>query len=97
MKPPCPTTPHKRLDSLWDRVSKTPKSSHSKSYTVVETSHKRPPLVQATPTTLTCSAAERCFKPNPQLQSRLHTQGTTGIFSQAMESIEVSQQLPLSR
>ena len=47
MKPPCPTTPHKRLAALWDRVSKTPKSSHSKSYAVVETSHKRPAKMDA--------------------------------------------------
>ena len=49
MKPRCPTTPHKRLASLWDRVSKTPKSSHSKSYTVVETYHKRPPSCVSDP------------------------------------------------
>ena len=49
MKPPCPTTPYKRLASLWDRVSKTPKSSHSKSYTVAETHHKRPPSCVSDP------------------------------------------------
>lgn len=97
MKPPCPTTPHKRLASLWDRVSKTPKSSHSKSYTVVETYHKRPPSCVSDPNYFDLFSGGKSFKPNPQLQSRLHTLGTTGIFSQATESIEVSQQLTLSR
>lgn len=81
MKPPCPTTPHKRLASLWDRVSKTPKSSHSKSYTVVETYHKRPPSCVSDPNHFDLLSGGKSFKPNPQLQSRLHTLGTTGIFS----------------